>query len=1185
MLKEIILINSANFDFAQVSLTKDLFFLGDNGSGKTSFIRAIHFLYTADVKSLGIPNDKEGFKEYYFKYDNSYIIYIFEEFFIFLYKKSNEIYKYFSKQKFDLKKIVDTQDRLVEFNEIRAYLKQAPLSCRVGGVGEYSDIIYGKNKKYLDFKIADIGNKELFLKLFNAVFNVDKAIIDAKSIKKALLTSIDFEASSKYFDPNEYLQIINHFLSMYKFFNEIEKNTKNIDKIKAFKEEILDLEDKLLLYSGYIIYKKEKEIGLIKEAKNSLNNLEKSIEKIRYQMQQIKKIEKKYKEKIDDKLNSLSSDIKTIKKLKQKFSKIAVKEAKELILDELSVSKSFDEVNSELLKLKMGLEDKTKSIENEISSIKYKIANELPNQKESKFLVKMNYLNQEYQKELQKVEFEVELKFEKIDSSVELLDTKAYEAEQESHQQQAKFEFDLKQIEVKLEELEHQKEDFEKNIKNQIQKQQNLIKELELANHKIKIDIENIKQEKAKAKAKKQELKTNEENFIKNEIKIYENMIQTKPNSFKEFLEEEVNEWQSKLYPIIDEKLLEMELDILKPKLIDDKVIGIKVDTTNLKKILPKDEAFEFIQRFETKLAALDEEHKSILYHLNQEEEKEIFEQNLLIEQNNKKILSLNDEINLLENKLNNFLINIKVKKEELFSKKVGLKDQFAFLKEQYKKDMTELKNQKERLKKEKRELKNEKIQKQEYLKEKLDTKISQAKKELQTWFEKEKNRLANEIEILKQKKESISKDSRINELEKIKESLQNKQKQIDLAKLFLDEFEKEKEFLNQEEQINFNIKNYKEFKKRFLTEIKKSIDLLTRSLENKKIQIKQTNEELDKYLKGIDKSKEIEIYEVEPKKSDKFLLDLIEEFEKIGFLHKNKVILLKELLSKINKIKGLHQQDIYFDINLFEQEDFLKNISNILINIDELIELKNIRLDQLKKQEHKRFENFVKNLITQKLSVLENTQDKFLELVAKVNKKLKSVNFGVIKEIKIQTQISEANSIAKMLRNLKDKLSDVSAVFRRDSLFFDQKDALKNLNDIEDIFYKIKKELKSDKISLTDTIELGLSFMENGVYKNNIIQIKNESSTGGSMLLKIALAISILKVFIKEAYNVFFLIVDEVSRLHSTNQKKLKNFANEAGFKIIFVTPEPVFANTKELFYYKFCKNNESFEVIELNR
>ena len=86
-------------------------------------------------------------------------------------------------------------------------------------------------------------------------------------------------------------------------------------------------------------------------------------------------------------------------------------------------------------------------------------------------------------------------------------------------------------------------------------------------------------------------------------------------------------------------------------------------------------------------------------------------------------------------------------------------------------------------------------------------------------------------------------------------------------------------------------------------------------------------------------------------------------------------------------------------------------------------------------------------------------------------------------------------------------------------------------------------------------------------------------------MLLKIAIAIAILQLFTTEEKTPFFLIVDEVSRLHSDNQEKLRTFANSKGFGIVFVTPEPTYSKPEYIKYYRFRKNSDNeFEAIELN-
>ena len=190
-----------------------------------------------------------------------------------------------------------------------------------------------------------------------------------------------------------------------------------------------------------------------------------------------------------------------------------------------------------------------------------------------------------------------------------------------------------------------------------------------------------------------------------------------------------------------------------------------------------------------------------------------------------------------------------------------------------------------------------------------------------------------------------------------------------------------------------------------------------------------------------------------------------------------------------------------------------------------------------------------------------------------------------MIKDIRIDTNVGDKKSIAKLLSELHLNVANLSSLLNESSLFYDKDDILVELNRLEIKFKGIKSELKGDSISLQDTIDLSLSFNENGKQISQVSQLKNESSTGGSMLLKIAIAISILQLFIKEEKTPFFLIVDEVSRLHSDNQEKLREFANKKGFGIVFVTPEPTYSKPHAIKYYRFRKNaDDEFEAVELN-
>ncbi|MEA2072166.1 MAG: hypothetical protein U9O86_01175 [Campylobacterota bacterium] len=255
------------------------------------------------------------------------------------------------------------------------------------------------------------------------------------------------------------------------------------------------------------------------------------------------------------------------------------------------------------------------------------------------------------------------------------------------------------------------------------------------------------------------------------------------------------------------------------------------------------------------------------------------------------------------------------------------------------------------------------------------------------------------------------------------------------------------------------------------------------------------------------------------------------------------------------------------------------------MTKIDEVYEYKNKKLLITKESGNKKFRNFVNNSLPQNMSVFNDSEDKFLTQVAKINKNLSGIDFGVIKGIKLNPKVGDKKSIAKLLSDLNESVLTLSSLLNETSLFYEQSDVLAELSKLEMKFKEIKKELKGSAISLDDTIDLSLSFKENEKQISEVSQLKNESSTGGNMLLKIAIAISILQLFTTEERTPFFLIVDEVSRLHSDNQEKLRAFANSKGFGIVFVTPEPTYSKPEFIKYYRFQKNSDNeFEAIELN-
>lgn len=76
-LNKIVFINSANIRYAEINLDGNVHFIGTQGVGKSTILRAILFFYNANKQKLGIriAANQKPFDEFYLGHPDSYIIY------------------------------------------------------------------------------------------------------------------------------------------------------------------------------------------------------------------------------------------------------------------------------------------------------------------------------------------------------------------------------------------------------------------------------------------------------------------------------------------------------------------------------------------------------------------------------------------------------------------------------------------------------------------------------------------------------------------------------------------------------------------------------------------------------------------------------------------------------------------------------------------------------------------------------------------------------------------------------------------------------------------------------------------------------------------------------------------------------------------------------------------------------
>ena len=202
-LRKIIFVNSAHIRYAEVRLDGNVHFIGTQGVGKSTLLRAILFFYNADKLHLGIPKEMKTYDEFYLPHANSYIVYEVEHehgpFCVLTFRSSGRACFRFVDAAYRKEWLVnDNGEVTAESKVIRERLGGASMSKIIDRYEQYRDILYGNRqavgKEFARFQLMESNRYQNIPRSIQNVFLNSR--LDANFIKDIIIRSMSEEEAN-----------------------------------------------------------------------------------------------------------------------------------------------------------------------------------------------------------------------------------------------------------------------------------------------------------------------------------------------------------------------------------------------------------------------------------------------------------------------------------------------------------------------------------------------------------------------------------------------------------------------------------------------------------------------------------------------------------------------------------------------------------------------------------------------------------------------------------------------------------------------------------------------------------------------------------------------------------------------------------------------------------------------------
>ena len=1216
-LNKIIFLNSAHIPYAEVKLDGNVHFIGTQGVGKSTLLRALLFFYNADKLRLGIPKEKKSFDSFYFPYPNSYIVYeVMREngaYSVLALKNQGRVMFRFIDAPFDSKWFIDERKQVYgEWSKIREQVgKKHDISSLVSSYEMYRDIIFGNNRRreFLPFRKYAIVESAKYQNIPRTIQNVFlNTKLDADFIKNTIIRSMSDEDNC--IDLNFYREQIKEFEQEYKDVSLWTKKEKNGEVlVRRMADKVIDAY-RTLLNNRRLIGEGRRELNYAERvAQELLPQYRLDIQESEAECNRVNRLlgeeQEKYgkeRDKLSRELGVLDAQLKKTAAKRKHYEEIHIEDILQRVEQETIIEeerKRQEAMKAELEKSYQNVVDKYKALLEQLDMDLRAFRNSkttLRNEHQAALMTQKEALMLEWRKAetetrevfqkkasamneimVQLVQEETALKIQKAKVAHE----NPFAREMETNEQEfAEFTARKFQVETEIKEVELRIETLRQEAE----------KELEIAGLKYQASLDEPKKQKADVEA---------------EIRKIQNLLEKSKGSFSEWLDLNRKGWQENIGKVVDEETI-LYNNVLNPQLVADlsalssaSLYGVSINLAALER------KFRTPKELKEQLADKEQLRAGIIQQLND-----------LWNQHEEEHKTLKGKYLLQIRKLNESLHAEKAEMQQLPQTEKKLKMQSLELKNRLEKwrslQLSELEDKQnalvaDKVKKEenKRQLEMELQRKLKALQAehnrqvKLETQNFEVfANDIQTQIEEKQNQVdVRKQELLKAQHDELhgkgmdtqALDSYNKRIAELDAELVFIRKNRDVVAVYRND---KIELFDQEPAVRQERKNKDEALAMIEDKFRQRSERLRKQLSVAKTQLNKQQAAMRKLEEGLNAvmsfrsdeilcplgSNEIGLgsNEIGEKITTKDCLAIVEELKRLIYEDSRTLDNFKKQSQQFLGMFSAHNT-FHFNVSPVTEEEFIAFASNLCEFVD------NDKISEYQKRISGRYTDIIFR-ISKEVGDLTRREGDIGKTINDINHDFEERNFaGVIREIALRPLKSNDQLMLLLLR-IRDFAEENQFNMGEMDLFATESRQDVNAKAVKYLLAFMKgllDEPNRKQLQVADTFKLEFRIKENDNDTGWVEKIANVGSDGTDILVKAMVNIMLINVFKEKASKKsgdfkIHCMMDEIGKLHPNNVKGILDFANRRN--ILLVNSSPTTYNVEDYKYtYLLSKDNRA--------